>query len=1018
MDYFSTELVRLGGSASSLLLTQLLSASDGPGGLGGTRPHLFDGLFASQGHSLTILADALELANAVLLVGALVLAAVDMRDDLASILAESSVRAAETRAREEAATTGNDVRLTSPADGRATDRTDASRTSRNRTSTDAENAGSPVSRTGPDAAAEAASGTDENPREDVMMDEITNADDGGLEEQQEGERSNDSSDPAADLSLDARSPSALLSRIQTDPRFSGVMRHGPGYHGVTLITTHAAAREAVVEVVAALDCTGRAAAERAARDAAARDEAAATAAASDDSGANAATAPSRIARLMAGVGEGGAPVGRGRSVSGAAASNRLADHRTVAGNRASSGNIAMFANASPVVGSLGSGAGMSSWGGSPLQPIQPTSTPLQYLPYDLLVNQSVDPALTAAVNAAAAALSSSPTAGAAELAARFGTTPPFPQQLALGSPLFSQQQLAVGSPPNVYWPVAAGPSSESPAFSFDDLSNLPFTGMERPVAPMNEATSPASLNRFDGQQQLNISHVASPPTYQGTSSPLNRIGGQQQVNEGRQATASPQTNRNTAASPPRPSTMRSGESSPGIASPPRPSTMRSGAPSPGIASRIRMGTAARGFIGGATSPMQQSAIFGSVSGDSSSAASSVGGGAPLPDRTADVLLTPGGLIDQLSHLSLQLLCCTHRPGQPAFDFYLATPITLVHSVRVLLSGALSTSAAGARSPPAYPITAASFVEHHHSTLVRGLWLAIVLTYVTQLRPTLDPALLRGDGSSATGVNRHGGISMHGDINRVGGNRDATGVNRDGAGVSRDGAGDQGYGASITGQYEDQMATDVNDPQAAWDAVFAGFRAHAARLAVNPALAQHDMASGRFNPDAVTGHELLPNVGLGWGFFAPPQAANDMEEAGGSSQEASAATAAVPAAINRHGANDGLGSIDGHGTVLGGGDGSDSSIRIAMAPIDGLQHHHHHQQPSQPPRPTLGLGIEGGDRWENYAFLRALRSIRAEAAAVHPRLRSDYLAAARKLVDQWTEWTGYGRQREATLNIRL
>ncbi|KAK3321653.1 hypothetical protein B0H66DRAFT_618640 [Apodospora peruviana] len=78
-------------------------------------------------------------------------------------------------------------------------------------------------------------------------------------------------------------------------------------------------------------------------------------------------------------------------------------------------------------------------------------------------------------------------------------------------------------------------------------------------------------------------------------------------------------------------------------------------------------------------------------------------------------------LQRLSRLSVLLLCGTHKPGAPAFDFYLAHLPTFINSVRVLL---------------------VNFQETRHQIiLVRGLLLLVVLVYITQLRPVVNPTLL-------------------------------------------------------------------------------------------------------------------------------------------------------------------------------------------------------------------------------------------------------------------------------------
>ncbi|KAJ4292948.1 hypothetical protein N0V88_005611 [Collariella sp. IMI 366227] len=80
------------------------------------------------------------------------------------------------------------------------------------------------------------------------------------------------------------------------------------------------------------------------------------------------------------------------------------------------------------------------------------------------------------------------------------------------------------------------------------------------------------------------------------------------------------------------------------------------------------------------------------------------------------------VLQQLSAISVVLSCGTHKPDQPAFDLYLNHLPTCVHSTKVILE---------------------NWVEdlNHGDILVKGLWLLVVLTYITQLRPTMDGTLL-------------------------------------------------------------------------------------------------------------------------------------------------------------------------------------------------------------------------------------------------------------------------------------
>ncbi|KAK4143089.1 uncharacterized protein C8A04DRAFT_37806 [Dichotomopilus funicola] len=86
--------------------------------------------------------------------------------------------------------------------------------------------------------------------------------------------------------------------------------------------------------------------------------------------------------------------------------------------------------------------------------------------------------------------------------------------------------------------------------------------------------------------------------------------------------------------------------------------------------------------------------------------------------TRDVML----LVQQISALSVLLLSATHKPKQPAFDLYLARLPTCVYSTRVLL-------------------TTWVVDQEQQLLLVRSLWLLVVLTYVTQLRPIIDGKLM-------------------------------------------------------------------------------------------------------------------------------------------------------------------------------------------------------------------------------------------------------------------------------------
>ncbi|KUI58265.1 hypothetical protein VP1G_05526 [Cytospora mali] len=77
------------------------------------------------------------------------------------------------------------------------------------------------------------------------------------------------------------------------------------------------------------------------------------------------------------------------------------------------------------------------------------------------------------------------------------------------------------------------------------------------------------------------------------------------------------------------------------------------------------------------------------------------------------------LLEQLSRVSVLMLCAAHKKDLPAFDMYLSRPISLVQSLRVLLQ------------------------ECHQlkTSFIRGTWLLFILVYIAQLRPYLDKSLV-------------------------------------------------------------------------------------------------------------------------------------------------------------------------------------------------------------------------------------------------------------------------------------
>lgn len=89
------------------------------------------------------------------------------------------------------------------------------------------------------------------------------------------------------------------------------------------------------------------------------------------------------------------------------------------------------------------------------------------------------------------------------------------------------------------------------------------------------------------------------------------------------------------------------------------------------------------------------------------------------------------LLQQLSALSTTLLCATHKPDRPAFDFYLGHLPTCVNSTRILFEHLLEESS-------------------HRTLLARGVWLLVMLTYITQLRPVIDRSLMTTTEASDEG----------------------------------------------------------------------------------------------------------------------------------------------------------------------------------------------------------------------------------------------------------------------------
>ncbi|MCJ1308156.1 hypothetical protein MMC25_001808 [Agyrium rufum] len=80
------------------------------------------------------------------------------------------------------------------------------------------------------------------------------------------------------------------------------------------------------------------------------------------------------------------------------------------------------------------------------------------------------------------------------------------------------------------------------------------------------------------------------------------------------------------------------------------------------------------------------------------------------------------LLSELAELAVLFECCGQKPGEPAYDFYLNHALTFVYSLHVLL--------------PEY-----GTVDSNALVLIRCVWLLMILSYVTQLRPILQRGLV-------------------------------------------------------------------------------------------------------------------------------------------------------------------------------------------------------------------------------------------------------------------------------------
>ena len=67
-----------------------------------------------------------------------------------------------------------------------------------------------------------------------------------------------------------------------------------------------------------------------------------------------------------------------------------------------------------------------------------------------------------------------------------------------------------------------------------------------------------------------------------------------------------------------------------------------------------------------------------------------------------------------------MLCATHKPGHPQYDFFICHLLTTAYAIRILL--------------PELP-------NKFATTLVKAHWLFFVVVYCVQLRPAIRPQLV-------------------------------------------------------------------------------------------------------------------------------------------------------------------------------------------------------------------------------------------------------------------------------------
>lgn len=74
----------------------------------------------------------------------------------------------------------------------------------------------------------------------------------------------------------------------------------------------------------------------------------------------------------------------------------------------------------------------------------------------------------------------------------------------------------------------------------------------------------------------------------------------------------------------------------------------------------------------------------------------------------------------MTRLAVLLLCTTHTPGKPKYDFFIVHLLTLSHAIRTLL--------------PVVP-------KKYALPLCKSHWLFMVIVYIIEFRPEIRPSLI-------------------------------------------------------------------------------------------------------------------------------------------------------------------------------------------------------------------------------------------------------------------------------------